>query len=231
MDCSFKKIAACICLFASLAGCVTKDLSNENRQLVKSIWIVPIDMSLGKFKYNSMDQAWEAGLGAGVGVSSGMVTGSKISPAVLAGASAASATNNSRVSPAEAIRLNMQRNDIDVGVILRERLEARITKEKLFTITPDAATADAKIEFIVTEWGVSLKNFSTELYPTIGLSAVMRRGDEQIWRNFETITALSDGNDLAFTPQRYATDPEALRTAFGHAVDLMVDKLMIDLKQ
>ncbi len=50
MDCSFKKIAACIGLFASLTGCVTKDLSSENRQLVKAIWIVPIDMSLGQFK-------------------------------------------------------------------------------------------------------------------------------------------------------------------------------------
>jgi hypothetical protein len=38
-------------------------------------------------------------------------------------------------------------------------------------------------------------------------------------------------NTIAYTPEQYATDPEALRKAFSHVSDLVVNKLVEHLKQ
>ncbi|GFM85549.1 hypothetical protein PSCICO_09480 [Pseudomonas cichorii] len=172
-----------------------------------------------------MTQAWEAGVSAGTNAAAG----TSLYPMVLSTTSQSPA--QAGITPREAILLNMQRNGIDVGAMLRDRFKARIAQEKLFVVVADEAGADATIELRGGQWGVSLVNFSKELYPTMGVVAVMRRGDEQIWRNFETITAMSAGNDKAFTPERYAADPEALRSAFNRAIDLLTGKLMADLKQ
>ncbi|MCF5705717.1 hypothetical protein GIV19_00260 [Pseudomonas syringae] len=219
-----------LCVMFMLCGCVTKDLSHENRQRVKTVWFKPAEFPLKSFQFNSMTQALEAGVSAG----SKAASGTTLAPAVLASTSLANSrkADETAMTPRQAIVLNMQQNGIDVGAMLRDRFKARVASEHVFLVVDDEAKADAKIELIVSQWGVSLINFSKELYPTMGVVAVMRRGgDEQIWRNFETITALSEGNDKAFTPERYAADPDAIRSAFGRAVDLLTDKLMTDLKQ
>lgn len=226
---SGRRTVALLCFIFLLSGCVTKDLTPENRQRVKTVWFTPVEFSPQQFQLNSMAQAWEAGAKAGANAA----TGTSLAPAMLVSTnlSASRTTEDPVVTPRQAILLNMQRNGIDVGAMLRDRLKAKIADDKLFLIVEDEVGADATIQLMVNQWGVSLINFSEELYPILGVVAVMKRGDEQIWRNFETITAMTTGNDKAFTPQRYANDPDALRIAFGRAIDLMTDKLITDLKQ
>ncbi|MEW5698941.1 hypothetical protein [Pseudomonas synxantha] len=55
-----------------LSGCVTKDLSVENRQQIKTVSVLLASFPEQQFKYTSMDQAWGAGLGAGAGAAVGM---------------------------------------------------------------------------------------------------------------------------------------------------------------
>ncbi len=56
-----------VCALALLSGCVTKDLSNEDRQQIKTLKVLPVYVAVDYFKYTSMTQAWGAGLGAGAG--------------------------------------------------------------------------------------------------------------------------------------------------------------------
>lgn len=106
----------------------------------------------------------------------------------------------------------------------------RLSEEGLFKIAREDAEADATMEFVVSEWGFALKKYSKELYPTVGIVATMKRRDLTVWRNFETITAFSEGNTQAYTPQQYASDPEILRSALQHAFILLTEKLIDDLK-
>lgn len=230
-----KNLAALLCAAFLLCGCVTKDLSTENRRQIKTLAILPATFSEQQFKYTSMDQAWGAGLGAGVGAAAGMASGaSKGATSAMTGAGLVVGTkvaDGGASSPRQAILMNLQHNQIDPGHLFKQQLGARITAEQLFKVVPEAGMADAHLEFIVSEWGFALKNYSSVLYPTFGVVAVMKRGDVTVWQNFETITAFSEGNTQAYTPQEYATNPEILRGALQHAFELMADKLVVDLKQ
>ncbi|WP_338514064.1 hypothetical protein VRC24_00795 [Pseudomonas poae] len=230
-----KILFSAFCTLFLLSGCATKDLSIENRQKIKTLAVLPASFPEQQFKYTSMDQAWGAGLGAGAGVAVGMASGaSKVATSAMAGAGlamGAKVADGGALSPRQAILLNLQRNQIDPGQLFKQQLETRITAEQLFKIVPDGSGADAHMEFVISEWGFALKNYSSELYPTVGVVATMKRGDVAVWRNFETITAFSDGNTLAYTPQQYATNPEVLRGALQHAFELAIEKLMADLKQ
>ena len=218
-----------------LCSCVTKDLSSENRQQIKTITIEPALFSEQQFKYTSMDQAWGAGLGAGAGAAAGMASGaSKGATSAMIGAGSvvgAKVADGGPLSPRQAILLNLKRHQIEPAQLFKQQMETRITAERLFKIAPEGTAADAHMEFVVSEWGFALKNFSTELFPTLGIVATLKRGDVTVWRNFETISAFSDGNTQAYTPQQYASDPEALRGALQHVFQLMTEKLMTDLKQ
>ena len=223
------------CAALMLCGCVTKDLTSESRQQIKTITIEPALFSEQQFKYTSMDQAWGAGLGAGAGAAVGMASGaSKVATSAMTGAGSvvgAKVADGGALSPRQAILLNLKRSQIDPAQLFKQQMETRISAEQLFKIAPKGTAADAHMEFVVSEWGFALKNFSTELFPTLGIVATMKRGDVTVWRNFETVTAFSDGNTQAYTPQQYASDPDALRGALQHAFQLMTEKLMTDLKQ
>lgn len=230
-----KKIFVVFCTLFLLVGCVTQDLSIENRHKITTVTILPASFSEQQFKYTSMDQAWGAGLGAGAGVAVGMASdSSKVATSAMAGvgvAAGAKVADGGASSPRQAILLSLQRNKIDPGQLFKQLLEARISAEHLFKVEPEGGRADAHIEFVVSEWGFALKNYSAELYPTVGIVATMKLGDAVVWRNFETVTAFSEGNVQAYTPQEYATNPEALRSALQNAFELVIAKLMADLNQ
>ena len=160
--------------------------------------------------------------------SSKVATSAMAGVGVVAGAKVA---DGGASSPRQAILLNLQRNEIDPRQLFKQLLEARISAEHLFKVEPEGGRADAHIEFVVSEWGFALKNYSAELYPTVGIVATMKLGDAVVWRNFETVTAFSEGNVQAYTPQEYATNPEALRSALQNAFELVIAKLMADLNQ
>lgn len=115
--------------------------------------------------------------------------------------------------------------------MIRQSFAKRIEQERLFTLVGEGEAADAEIEILVSQWGLCLKNYSTVLYPVIGATASIKRNGSAVWRNFETVTVFNDANTIAYTPEQYATDPETLRKAFTHVSDLVMNKLVDDLKQ
>lgn len=141
------------------------------------------------------------------------------------------AANGATADMSQAILNNMRAHGIDLGLLVRESFEKRIKREGLFTIVPDGEKADADVELTISQWGLCLKNFSTVLYPVIGVNGSMKRNGTSVWRNFNTISVFNEANTVAFTPQQYATNREALRAVFSHVTDLAVGKLMENLKQ
>ncbi|MBV4473981.1 MULTISPECIES: hypothetical protein [Pseudomonas] len=230
-----KKLFAVICGLLLLSGCVTKNLSTEDRQQIKTLKILPVFVAVDNFKYTSMTQAWSAGLGAGAGAASGMAAGaSTAGTSALAGAGSVAGTKAGDVATGDisrAIRNNMQAHDIDLSKLIRQSFADRVRQERLFTIVGEGEQADAEVEIMVSQWGLCLKNFSTVLYPVIGANASIKRQGSSVWRNFETISVFNDANTIAYLPEQYATDGEALRKAFTHVTDLLVNKLVDDLKQ
>ncbi|UOB24272.1 hypothetical protein MRY17_00795 [Pseudomonas orientalis] len=230
-----EKIFVVFCTIFLLGGCVTQDLSIENRHKITTVTILPASFSEQQFKYTSMDQAWGAGLGAGAGAAVGMASdSSKVATSAMAGVgvvAGAKVADGGVLSPRQAILLNLQRNKIDPGKLFKQQMEARISAEHLFKVVSEDSRADAHIEFVVSEWGFALKNYSAELYPTVGIVATMKLGDAVVWRNFETVTAFSEGNVQAYTPQEYSINPEALRSTLQNAFELVIAKLIADLKQ
>ncbi|MDR8370626.1 hypothetical protein NM213_12035 [Pseudomonas lactis] len=112
------------CLFV-LSGCVTKDLSVENRQQIKTVSVLLASFPEQQFKYTSMDQAWGAGLGAGAGAGAavGMASdSSKVATSAMAGVgvvAGAKVADGGASSPRQAILLNLQRNEIDPGRLFK----------------------------------------------------------------------------------------------------------------
>lgn len=230
-----KKLFIVLMSFALLSGCVTKPMSVEDRRQIKTIKVLPVYFSLDNFKYTSMTQAWGAGLGAGAGAAAGMVAGaSSAGTSALTGVGSVAGTkaaNGATADISQAILNNMQAHDINLGQLVRESFEKRIKQEGLFTIVAEGEKADADVELMVSQWGLCLKNFSTVLYPVIGVNGSMKRNGTSVWRNFDTISVFNENNTVAFTPQHYATNPEALRAAFSRVTDLAVSKLVENLKQ
>ncbi|MBP5954386.1 hypothetical protein ICA16_01790 [Pseudomonas anatoliensis] len=230
-----KTLVGIVCALALLSGCVTKDLSNEDRQQIKTLKVLPVYVAVDNFKYTSMTQAWGAGLGAGVGAATGMASGaSAVGTTALTGVGAVAGTQVADVATGDisrAILNNMKNNDIDLSKLIRQSFAKRIEQERLFTLVGEGEAADAEIEILVSQWGLCLKNYSTVLYPVIGATASIKRNGSAVWRNFETVTVFNDANTIAYTPEQYATDPETLRKAFTHVSDLVMNKLVDDLKQ
>ena len=81
------KLMICFSALLLLSGCITKDLSVENRQQIKTVTVLPASFPEQQFKYTSMDQAWGAGLGAGAGAAVGMASdASKVATSAMADA-------------------------------------------------------------------------------------------------------------------------------------------------
>ena len=230
-----KKLIFALLSLVLFSGCVTKSLSVEDRHQIKTIKILPVYFAVENFQYTSMTQAWGAGLGAGAGAATGMAAGaSSAGTSALAGAGSVAGTkaaDGATADISQAILNNMQAHGIDVGQLVRESFERRIKQEGLFTIVTQGERADADVEIMVSPWGLSLKNYSTVLYPVIGVNASMKRSGTSVWRNFNTISVFNESNTIAYTPEQYATDPEAARAAFSRVSDLAVGKLIEDLKQ
>ncbi|NWA27973.1 hypothetical protein HX870_20825 [Pseudomonas gingeri] len=230
-----KKRIITVGVLALLSGCITKNLSIEDRQQIKTIKILPVFVAVDNFNYTSMNQAWGAGLGAGAGAATGMLTGaSSVGTNASTGVGAVAGTKVADVATKDvsrAILNNMQTNDIDLGKLVRKSFDDRVRQEHLFTIVADSEHADAEVEIMVMQWGLCLKNLSTTLYPVIGVNGSMKRDGASVWRNFATISVFNGANTIGYTPEQYVTNPEALRTAFAHVSDLVVGKLMEDMKK
>ena len=96
-----KKLLVAVAALVLLTGCVTKDLSVEDRQQIKTLKVLPVFVAVDNFQYTSMTQAWGAGLGAGAGAAAGMASGASTSGAGALTPSLKNETAPASISPSK----------------------------------------------------------------------------------------------------------------------------------
>jgi hypothetical protein len=186
--------------------------------------------------YMGREQAWGAALGAGVGAGVGMAAGaSNLTKAASGGAGFAvglKAGDLASMSTVDAIVYNMETADINLGELVKKSSEEQLVATGRFKIAAENEPADAQIELTILNWGFALtQGFSSVVYPTIAVSGVMKRGDELIWQRNEPITAFNGANTYGYTPLRYRTEPELLRTALTGDTQIVGSYLIKDMNE
>lgn len=217
-----------------LGGCVSHPLTPEHRAQVKTVKVLPVKWTKNMV-YMGREQAWGAALGAGLGAGVGMASGaSKLGTAALSGAGFAAGMKVGQLaemSTPAAILTVMDAENIDVGVLLKQAFVEALGKTSSLKVVGDDEPADANIQLTVSEWGFRLtQGFSSVVYPTLSVVAQMDRGDEMLWRTFETITPFNGQNVYGYTPLVYRTDPEALRRALTGITQISASYLVKELK-
>lgn len=217
-----------------LGGCVSHPLTPENRAQIKTVNVLPVKWEKNMV-YFGREQAWGAALGAGLGAGAGMASGaSKVGTAALSGAGFAAGMKLGQLAEMPtpmAILAVMEAEKLDVGVLLKQGFVDALGKTSTLKVVGDDEPADAQIQLTVSEWGFRLtQGFSSVIYPTLSVVAQMNRGDEMIWRTFETVTPFNGQNVYGYTPLTYRTDPEALRRALTGITQISAQYLVKELK-
>ncbi|MDH0747027.1 hypothetical protein N5D61_11790 [Pseudomonas sp. GD03842] len=114
--------------------------------------------------------------------------------------------------------------------MVRKGFEERLVATGRFKVAGEQETADAVLQLTVNNWGFALtQGFSILVYPTINVTGVLKRGDELVWQRTEYITPFNGANTYGYTPLRYRTEPELLRTALNGVSQIVDEALVKDL--
>jgi hypothetical protein len=228
---SFKSAFVVLTICFALVGCTNQKFKPEYQSQIHTLKILPVIWSTKDITYMGREQAWGAALGAGVGVAAGAVAkASSVGTAALSGVgfvAGMKAGDLASMSTVEAIVYNMDAANIDLGEIVRKRFEEELMKTGRFKVVGEQETADAELQLTVNNWGFALtQGFSSVVYPTINVTGLLKHGEERVWQRTEYITAFNSGNTFGFTPLRYRTEPELLRTALD-GVSQIVDQYLV----
>jgi hypothetical protein len=228
---SFKSAFVVLTICVALVGCTNQKFKPEYQSQIHTLKILPVIWSTKDITYMGREQAWGAALGAGVGVAAGAVAkASSVGTAALSGVgfvAGMKAGDLASMSTVEAIVYNMDAANIDLGEIVRKRFEEELVKTGRFKVVGEQETADAELQLTVNNWGFALtQGFSSVVYPTINVTGLLKHGEERVWQRTEYITAFNSGNTFGFTPLRYRTEPELLRTALD-GVSQIVDQYLV----
>lgn len=230
------KIAVLMFAVLFLAGCSNQKFKPEYRSQIHTVKVLTVAWAPKEMTYMGREQAWGAALGAGVGAGVGMAAGaSNLAKAALGGAGFAAglkAGDLASMSTVDAILYNMETADINLGELVKKNFEEQLAATGRYKIVGENEAADAHIQLTVLNWGFALtQGFSSVVYPTIAVSGVMKRGEELIWRRNEAITAFNGANTYGYTPLRYRTEPELLRTALTGISKIVDGYLVTDLNE
>lgn len=225
-----------VLLLVVLSGCSNQKFKPEYQSQIHTIKILPVVWSTKDFNYMGREQAWGAALGAGAGVAAGAVFKvSGVGTAALSGAGFAAgmkAGDLASMSTVEAIVYNINSANIDLGEIVRKNFADKLATTGRFKIVGEQETADAELQLTVNNWGFALtQGFSSVVYPTISVTGSLKRRDERVWQKTEYITPFNSGNTYGYTPLRYRTEPELLRTALDGVSQIVDEQLVKDLVQ
>ncbi|MEQ7917688.1 hypothetical protein ABQX22_00720 [Xanthomonas sp. WHRI 1810A] len=231
-----KKIAVLLFAVIVLAGCAHQKFKPEYRTQIHTVKILAVSWKPREMTYMGREQAWGAALGAGVGAGVGMAAGaSSLGKAALGGAgfvAGMKAGDLASMSTVDVILYNMETADINLGALVKKSFEEQLAATGRFKIVGQDEQADAQIELTILNWGFSLtQGFSSVVYPTIAVSGVMKRGQELIWQRNEPITPFNGANSYGYTPLRYRTEPETLRTALTGIAHIVGSYLVKDLNE
>ncbi|WP_342655821.1 hypothetical protein [Pseudomonas sp. F3-2] len=231
----FLRILAVLILVV-LSGCSNQKFKPEYQSQIHTIKILPVVWSTKDINYMGREQAWGAALGAGAGVAAGAAfKASGVGTAALSGAGFAAgmkAGDLASMSTVEAIVYSMNSANIDLGEIVRKNFADKLATTGRFKIVSEQTAADAELQLTVNNWGFALtQGFSSVVYPTISVRGSLKRGDERVWQKTEYITPFNSGNTYGYTPLRYRTEPELLRTALDGVSQIVDEQLVKDLVQ
>ncbi|MGG5284797.1 hypothetical protein ACQZ2G_12425 [Pseudomonas viridiflava] len=231
-----KKFAVLMFAVLFLAGCSNQKFKPEYRTQIHTVKILPVVWAPKEMTYMGREQAWGAALGAGLGAGVGMAAGaSNLAKAALGGAGFAAglkAGDLASMRTVDAILYNMETADINLGELVKKSFEEQLTATGRYKIVGENEPADAQIQLTILNWGFALtQGFSSVVYPTIAVSGVMKRGEELIWQRNEPITVFNGANTYGYTPLRYRTEPELLRTALTGISKIVVGYLVTDLNE
>lgn len=231
----FLRIFAVLILVV-LSGCSNQKFKPEYQSQIHTIKILPVVWSTKDINYMGREQAWGAALGAGAGVAAGAAfKASGVGTAALSGAGFAAgmkAGDLASMSTVEAIVYSMNSANIDLGEIVRKNFADQLATTGRFKIVSEQEAADAELQLTVNNWGFALtQGFSSVVYPTISVTGSLKRVDERVWQKTEYITPFNSGNTYGYTPLRYRTEPELLRTALDGVSQIVDEQLVKDLVQ
>jgi hypothetical protein len=136
------------------------------------------------------------------------------------------------MSTVEAIVYNMNSADINLGEMVRKSFEERLAATGRFKVVDEQEDADAELQLTVNNWGFALtQGFSSVVHPTINVTGILKRDEDRVWQRTENITAFNGANTYGYTPLRYRTEPELLRTALGGVSQIVDEHLVKDLTE
>lgn len=227
----FKPAFVMLMVCLALVGCTNQKFKPEYRSQIQTIKVLPVVWSTKDIIYMGREQAWGAALGAGLGVAAGAaVKASQVGTAALSGAGFAAgmkAGDLASMSTVEAIVSNVDTANINLGEMVRRRFEEQLVATGRFRVVGEQETADAELQLTVNNWGFALtQGFSSVVYPTINVTGILKRGEERLWQRTENITAFNGANTYGYTPLRYRTEPELLRTALD-GISKIVDQYLV----
>jgi hypothetical protein len=225
-----------VSMLAILSGCSNQKFKPEYHSQIHTIKILPVIWSTKDISYMGREQAWGAALGAGAGVAAGAaVKASRVGTAALSGAGFAAglkAGDLASMSTVEAIVYNVNTANIDLGEMVRKSFAEHLVRTGRFKVVSEQEPADAELQLTVNNWGFALtQGFSSVVYPTINVTGILKRNEDIVWQRTEYITPFNGANTYGYTPLRYRTEPELLRTALGGIAQIVDEQLVKDLNQ
>ena len=231
-----KKIAVLMFAVLVMAGCTNQKFKPEYRTQIHTVKVMPATWDPKAITYMGREQAWSAAVGAGVGTGIGLASGaSKAATAALGGvgfAAGLKAGDLASMSTTDAIVYNMETANINLAEVVKKSFEEQLVASGRFKIVGDNEPADAQIDLAVNNWGFSLtQGFSSVVYPTINVTAALKRGDELVWQRSEAITPFNGANTYGYEPLRYRTEPELLRTALTGVSQIANQYLIKDMNE
>lgn len=231
-----KTILVALLTAVLLSGCTHQKLTPQHRDEIKTVRVLPVIYSPGQMTYMGREQAWGMALGAGAGVAAGAAAGtSRLASGALSGAAMVAGKQMADLATmptVDAILYVMESEHIDLGQNVRKSFADRLVQKGPFNVVGEEDPADADIQLSVTQWGFALtQGFSSLIYPTITVNAVMKRGNEVLWQKTESITAFNGANTYGHTPLQYRTEPVVLGTALTGIAQIVSQYLVDDVQK
>jgi hypothetical protein len=198
-------IRCCVLLAGAFACATTVDLSREDSEQIRTIWIEPQVGIGGIFFWDQTDSA----LG---------VFGPLAAPAA--------AIHN--LGKKEEIRNAASQRGIDIGNIVAEEFRMQLGFDMA-----ESADADAILILSVPTYGLAAPpGFSDDLKPVHGITVRLERPDGTvIWQDHEDTGTLHGKAEHSAPFSHYMADPELLRRAWQEAAEIVVTELLDRMEQ
>jgi hypothetical protein len=131
-----------------------------------------------------------------------------------------------------ALLITMRDHHIDLGELLRAQFARAGEATTSLRFVADGVPVDGVVSMKVEIWGLGqTQGLSATLYPTLGVSATLKRPDGTIvWQKYQYVTPLKKENDEGHTLEEYVANPELLRKVFDTASGIVSRMLIADYR-